>query len=126
MNVQTLPYAQDWAGVADGACDSGPTRWDGLDADRIAREFWAKEPDLVTAVVNGFQGYGWHGCPQAETMSKRPVRTCGGSLRDRLAGEQSPASKQYLISDLGWQVMLPILLPQFKLFHHECKPLAVV
>jgi cytolysin-activating lysine-acyltransferase len=39
---------------------------------------------------------------------------------------QSPEFKQYLISDLEWLVMPPILLRQFRLFYHEGKPAAVV
>lgn len=39
---------------------------------------------------------------------------------------QSPEYKQYLISDLEWLVMPPILLRQFRLFYHEGKPVAVV
>lgn len=39
---------------------------------------------------------------------------------------QSAEYKQYLISDLEWLVMPPILLRQFKLFYHEGKPVAVV
>ncbi|KFC75906.1 hypothetical protein FG93_00046 [Bosea sp. LC85] len=39
---------------------------------------------------------------------------------------QSPEYKQYLISDLEWLVMPPILLRQFRLFYHEGRPAAVV
>lgn len=39
---------------------------------------------------------------------------------------QSPEFKQYLISDLEWLVMPPILLRQFRLFYHEGRPAAVV
>lgn len=39
---------------------------------------------------------------------------------------QSAEFKQYLISDLEWLVMPPILLRQFRLFYHEGRPAAVV
>lgn len=39
---------------------------------------------------------------------------------------QSSEFKQYLISDLEWLVMPPILLRQFRLFYHEGRPVAVV
>jgi len=39
---------------------------------------------------------------------------------------QSAEFKQYLISDLEWLVMPPILLRQFRLFYHEEKPVAVI
>lgn len=39
---------------------------------------------------------------------------------------QSPEYKQYLISDLEWLVMPPILLRQFRLSYHEGRPVAVV
>ena len=39
---------------------------------------------------------------------------------------QSPEFKQYLISDLEWLVMPPILLRQFKLFYQNGQPVAVV
>jgi cytolysin-activating lysine-acyltransferase len=39
---------------------------------------------------------------------------------------QSPEFKQYLISDLEWLVMPPILLRQFRLFYHEGRPAGVV
>lgn len=39
---------------------------------------------------------------------------------------QSAEFKQYLISDLEWLVMPPILLRQFRLFYHEDRPAAVV
>jgi cytolysin-activating lysine-acyltransferase len=39
---------------------------------------------------------------------------------------QSPAHKQFLIGDLEWLVMPPVLLRQFRMFYHEGKPAAVV
>jgi cytolysin-activating lysine-acyltransferase len=39
---------------------------------------------------------------------------------------QSPEHKQYLIADLEWLVMPPVLLRQFRLFYHEGRPAAVV
>jgi cytolysin-activating lysine-acyltransferase len=39
---------------------------------------------------------------------------------------QSAEFKQYLISDLEWLVMPPILLRQFKLFYQGSQPVAVV
>ncbi|MGO4287613.1 toxin-activating lysine-acyltransferase, partial [Bosea sp. TAB14] len=39
---------------------------------------------------------------------------------------QSAEFKQYLISDLEWLVMPPILLRQFRLFYTEGRPTAVV
>lgn len=39
---------------------------------------------------------------------------------------QSPEFKQYLIADLDWLVMPPVLLRQFRLFYHEGKPAACV
>lgn len=39
---------------------------------------------------------------------------------------QSAEFKQYLISDLEWLVMPPILLRQFRLFYHQGRPVAVV
>lgn len=39
---------------------------------------------------------------------------------------QSAEFKQYLISDLEWLVMPPILLRQFRLFYHEGRPAAAV
>jgi len=38
---------------------------------------------------------------------------------------QSPEFKQYLIADLEWLVMPPILLRQFKLFYQDGAPVAV-
>lgn len=39
---------------------------------------------------------------------------------------QSAEFKQYLISDLEWLVMPPILLRQFRLFYNEGRPVAAV
>ncbi|MEZ2409140.1 toxin-activating lysine-acyltransferase [Bosea sp. RCC_152_1] len=39
---------------------------------------------------------------------------------------QSAEFKQYLISDLEWLVMPPILLRQFRLFYHEGRPAGAV
>ena len=39
---------------------------------------------------------------------------------------QSAEFKQYLIADLEWLVMPPVLLRQFRLFYQEGKPVAAV
>ena len=39
---------------------------------------------------------------------------------------QSAEFKQYLVADLEWLAMPPILLRQFRLFYHEGRPVAAV
>jgi cytolysin-activating lysine-acyltransferase len=74
------------------------------------------------------------GAPQvgADPQLARDVPDAAGKTVAAILGEivwlmsQSAEFKHYLIADLEWLVMPPILLRQFRLFYHEGKPVAVV
>ena len=76
----------------------------------------------MISMTGQFQGAGAPGSDARDVPGRGRQNGRYRARRGRLADEPV----QFLIGDLEWLAMPPILLLQFRLFYHEGKPAAVV